>query len=587
MRHWKGHGKSNHANDIPLARARQAAGVRTLGTPLNATISEFFCTGFCCEPLARNRSCAFSNLLFRPPASFFFLTDERRHGSAPGRKDFCTYLHNRFITSSPHSAVYGGNFPSFSMWAPRLARPRDVTNVTAVLDSPVYLAADLHSNPAHNMFDSVYPSIVALLRLAHSMPSALRARLQLPHPMDGDFTFLLVDSPLRNVPFPWHRGRRERAWAEVLAGRALDLEQLAAACPPPGCLIRSAFAGAGHIGMTVDEHNVMGGARLHRSLWRFGLRAYSRFKVKPGGGPWIPLNEQPLTVLIVEQKRPVLNLVELVAAINNGGVSWPLAYSEQFGANAVSTLGGTVNGTIGSGAKPSGSDPNRFLPAVAKLIKWENLTFAEQLREMSRAAVQVSGVGTASNNHVYLPRGAVAVNLGWRLGYTVHNVQRRITYFDSHVVSSLDHVRVLYYPDYDDSELDTPRPAKIGRWHPIRLNLTKALGVVRYALEIHSQGFSDPVPLEANGNIENAAFARLVQVTKGRALMARSGDEPWDGTSSAGVGKRMGNYLQGGVQCCMANSINEILLADGNIRNPMNRGGFRDAAGKVLSELGL
>ena len=137
--------------------------------------------------------------------------------------------------------------------------------MTRVVTSPVYIGADTHSNVAHLMLDSVFPSIISLLRLAHAAtaePSAAGAAdgLSLPDAVTGAFTFLLYDSPRYTN---WHRHKNERKWTEQLAGSGVvDLDELAAACPPPGCIVRTSWVGAGHVGLcAVDERNVMGGAR--------------------------------------------------------------------------------------------------------------------------------------------------------------------------------------------------------------------------------------------------------------------------------------------------------------------------------------
>lgn len=38
--------------------------------------SSHHCTGSCCEPLHRDRTCVWTNLLFVPPSTFYYLTDE-------------------------------------------------------------------------------------------------------------------------------------------------------------------------------------------------------------------------------------------------------------------------------------------------------------------------------------------------------------------------------------------------------------------------------------------------------------------------------------------------------------------------------
>ena len=159
----------------------------------------------------------------------------------------------------------------------------------------------------------------------------------------------------------------------------VDLDELASACPPPGCLIRSAWVGAGHVGLcAVDGSNNMAGSRAHRALFRFRHRIFHRWGVPHtplekaasaigsssssssssssggvmsssngdgsggGGGGGLPV------VLVVQTKRIVTNLQAFVSAINTAGI------------------------------------------AKARLIRWETMSFVDQLNVMRGAAVQVS-----------------------------------------------------------------------------------------------------------------------------------------------------------------------------------------------------
>ena len=96
------------------------------------------------------------------------------------------------------------------------------------------------------------------------------------------------------------------------------------------------------------------------------------------------------------------------------------------------------------------------------------------------------------------PRGAVAVCLGWREDRSTHGVH----YFDSHVLRSLDHVRVVYYPSYSSAERRVPAT--------ITLEMPKALRVINEALDVHAAGFVVPLPPAANANKFDRAFEALV-----------------------------------------------------------------------------
>lgn len=384
--------------------------------------------------------------------------------------------------------------------------------------------ADMHGNPAHLMLDSTFPFAISLLRLRASLvathsskqrvssvierilagdfsdPPTPREHFvsQLPDVVSGNFTFLVYDAP---GYINFHRGKPERQWTAQLAGNgAVDVQELASVCPS-GCLVRTAWAGAGHVGLCpVDRFNAMGGASEQRALFRFRHRIYHMWKVPPhppppaiAGSAHAPLPQ----VLVVETKRRVTNLNAFVARINAEGF------------------------------------------ASARLIKWEALPFAEQLKAMRGAAVQVSGVGSSQINQFLLPRGAVAICLGWRSEASRHG----IVYFDSHILRSMDHVRVLYYPSYSRAERSCGAES-------VCLDLGKATNLVREGVELHKSGFSVPVPSTANANKYDRAFERLVELTGGKALQHRTNDYAWDDARERVDGK-----------CTSFNGVDQMLFS--------------------------
>ena len=134
-------------------------------------------------------------------------------------------------------------------------------------------------------------------------------------------------------------------------------------------------------------------------------------------------------------------------------------------------------------------------------------------------------------------------------------------------------MRVLYYPSYDDSELDpktvlnsaevrrrdsktamqqtSPNPdrtrtrtltrtltrtqvrrrnsttANPQTSYPgkVTLNLTKASILVGRAVALQSEGFAMPVPAVANANLFDEAYAELVRLTNGLAHRVRNNDD--------------------------------------------------------------
>ena len=459
--------KGSCRNHPPLARALD----KSVGDEVR---SQAHCVGQCCsEPLARNRSCAFTNLLFRPPRSLFFLTDADGFGEVADGAQRTTYLHNRFRGG----AVLGEK--SRGLFNPKTAPPAMAAGIRHVVDTALYIGSDLHKNHAHLMLDSVFPAVAALVRLQASLRTSSQSdQFQLPEPVDGNFTFLLLDpwgGPDGNRP-QWHRGQNERAWTSQLAGGhgVVDVAQLAVACPQ-GCLLSRAFAGAGHIGLcAVDDKNVIGGSREHRALWMFRMRIYRRWGLPAPPGPsaaWgLPV------VLVIQSKRVVSNLDSFVQSAN------------------------------------------RLRIAAVRKIRWEDMPFREQLLAIDSAAVMISGVGSAQINQFLLPAQSVAVCLGW----WNPSAKDRIHYFDHHVLRSLDHVRALYYPSFDPWEIQGT--ASTGH---VRLNLTKANRLLSKALAIYKSGFKVPVPLDANANRFDRAFEALVARSGGAALMDRTDDRDW------------------------------------------------------------
>lgn len=433
--------------------------------------SRSYCQGQCCDtPLARNRTCAFRDLLFTPPARFSYLSDD-----GIDRSDVhATFLHNRFQGSDTTGKNSHSRLNVVS--APLTA----ALGVTRVIDAPLYIGADVHSNIAHRMLDSVFPLMAALLTLKAGIarsPAAVASDFgTLPDAVRGNFTFLLYDAPKYTA---FHRHTKERTWTAQLAGRGVvDVEELARACPS-GCIVRTAWVGAGHMGLcAVDAHNAMGGALAHRALFRFRQRIYHSFRVLPGGasaggadGPGLP------QALVVRTKRRVRNLEALVEGINRAGF------------------------------------------ARARLIRWEDMSFVQQLKVMRSAAVQVSGVGSAQINQFLMPPGSVAIALGWREDSSRHGIH----YFDSHILRSMDHVRTLYYPSYSAHER---------RFRDeVELDLAKAVGLVREAVALYRAGFAVPVPLSDNANKFDRAFTRLVELTDGKALQQRTDDFAWGAES--------------------------------------------------------
>ena len=141
----------------PASRAEVATQLRLREVePHDRAASSRWCVGPCCDtPLHRNRTCAFRDLLYVAGKGFLYLSDEP--GLAPS--SHATFLHNRFADGD----TTGKNQRSY--FAPQIAPTALAKGVTRVVESPLYIGADVHSNIAHLMLDSVFPSTISLLRL--------------------------------------------------------------------------------------------------------------------------------------------------------------------------------------------------------------------------------------------------------------------------------------------------------------------------------------------------------------------------------------------------------------------------------------
>ena len=432
-----------------------------------------FCDGSCCQPLRRNRTCAFGNLIFQPPSSFFYIVDDP---STVDNTTWCAYLNNRF------QGGLNTTKESHSLWAPQAAPLSLAKEVTRVIDSPVFLGAYLYANPGHNMLDAVYPSIVSLLRLrAAALASGAKHVFEALPDMHEDFTYLIFDESwfrrqklMNKKVFRFHRNTTERNFAETVAGRCIDLQELQQKCPYPGCRLRVVFAGVGHQGMSmVTERNVFGGAQVHRSLFQYRKRILDRYHVNSPRyqNATYRKHKQP-SILFIETKRVVTNYREVAASVG------------------------------------------RISNARTAVVKWDGMSFKEQLELISNTDIHVTGVGTGQMNVFLLPPGAVALGLGWRDDFSYNHVH----FFDA-ILTSLDHVSVVYYPSYGPEELQGTRS--------VTLNVSKATGMVMQALARFLEGFEIPISLDDNANDYDRAYAYLFELSGGLSHMKRTGDEAW------------------------------------------------------------
>jgi len=508
------------------------AGVDPVATTGAGVSSWAACTGDAAGPLRRNRSCLFADLIFRPPATFLFAASERVDGAA-----LRVFLDPRFGGGSVTSATCGE-------WAPTVVPAAAVHRVTKVIDTPVFIGRALHGNVGHNMLDVLYPVMVAMLSLKHAAtphagnrgdqmfstvgPATAATSEQLlstvPDARNDSFRYLIFDDS-ECCPTVWRGRKWEQEFARRFAGELLGVQDLEAECPHPGCVVRRAVAGVGHLGLSmVDVDNVVGGARIDRSLWRFRERVLARL-LPPSTPRHPPADEAPLAVF-VQTKRVVRNLQAVAEAVG------------------------------------------RALGVRTKVLSWEGMPFVEQLELLRRTAVLVSGVGTAQMNALFLPEGAVAVCLG----RVESGAERRIAYFDSHILHSLDHIRAIYYPSYDHSETPSQRGGVV-------LDIAKAVKIVRHAVELHRTGFRVPVDPSENANAFDRAYATLAERTGGLSHRGRTGDVAF--TAMGGKAACSAQWKAARGQC-MCNAVEEVLFGDRG-----SKCGWGGNATKVIREYGL
>lgn len=83
-----------------------------------------------------------------------------------------------------------------------------------------------------------------------------------------------------------------------------------------------------------------------------------------------------------------------------------------------------------------------------KIINYENYSFKEQLEILNKTCLCVVGVGTARTNTPFLPNGAVEIQT------FDHNILNKnfITYFDYHIGTLSNYVKVINIPYYTQEE---------------------------------------------------------------------------------------------------------------------------------------
>ena len=227
--------------------------------------SSVFCVGPCCAPLARNRSCHFTELLFRPPAPahrnssyshpyFAYLWDERVE-PRPSPHSFVTSKRSTYFSAKlgPQRYAAAGLQGDLNgeRFAPQVVPLSSVNRVRWCVTTPLFIGSTLHWNFGHNALDLVFPAVAAIARLRHAASSARRGSAQnstlraLSEPGSAEPFIFLESEPQGPGPY-MARYRQLQEWTGRLAGSHMSLDALAAACPE-GWVIKHAIVGVGHM----------------------------------------------------------------------------------------------------------------------------------------------------------------------------------------------------------------------------------------------------------------------------------------------------------------------------------------------------
>lgn len=144
----------------------------------------------------------------------------------------------------------------------------------------------------------------------------------------------------------------------------------------------------------------------------------------------------------------------------------------------------------------------------AYLIAWEMLSLRDKVNITSRLRVLVQMVGTAQRNTFLVPAWSSAILIG-RINM---NARLYTSYYDSHLIGSLNDIHVYYYPSFSLDEL-------LHGGRTVRLDERK-FGIL--FSKAWKTAYTRPVKGD-NSNKFDHAFTYMNKVTNGAVLNARSG----------------------------------------------------------------
>ena len=310
----------------------------------------------------------------------------------------------------------------------------------AIDDRCLVLVEEHHTNPGHLLWDSMYPSWAALLAVQPDVALDAKRKFQwiTVKPVDrsehddGGWTFGLLQNfsgyPVLSV---------DELTKSAVQGSITDDTEIQVNCLVAGVSGRGIAVvgakGAVELGSgpppsyytdAETKTTQKSGDALLDPVLAFRDRMYRTYGLSPpksiredildASNSFGATLVSGMSITIVESKRKLLGVAEAAAPI-----------AEKHGMNLT-------------------------------VIRWEDMSFRQQMEICAKTAVLIVGVGTVRTNSFLLPVGAVEVQTCQPLSDSEVDANvtagLRRTCFDSHIGTLLSHVRVVHPQDYSEEE---------------------------------------------------------------------------------------------------------------------------------------
>ena len=298
-------------------------------------------------------------------------------------------------------------------------------------DRCLVLVEEHHTNPGHLLWDSMYPSWAALLAVQPKVALDAKQKFQW-------ITVKPVDQSENN----------DGGWALKLLQNfssfpVLSVEELA----------KSAVEGSTNEDIEIQVNCLVAGVS-GRGIAVVGANG----AVELGAGP--PPSYYKDTESEIALLDPVLAFRDRMYRTH--GLSPPKAIRRA----TIDASDTSSAATHVSGMRLTIVESKRTLLGVADaagpiaekhgmnltVIRWEDMSFREQMEICANTAILIVGVGTVRTNSFLLPEHAVEVQTCQPLSDSEVDAGLRRTCFDSHIGTLLSHVRVVHPQDYSEEE---------------------------------------------------------------------------------------------------------------------------------------